>query len=394
MQRFYEIVRDINGNPAASVSFTVYLAGTSNLATLYVDNGADVPSTILSNPIVTGSDGRVAFAANDGDYDFVLTGSNFTPLYRYRVNFFDGTTATVGSQSSFSLSMPGEFSVAGSPGAAITVTKAVQNKNLFWASDPTANGVAPTFRALAAADGNTVFMDLTTVQTANGNKTWGGTQTYNAVSTFNAAVTIAGGSTLSVSGNTTLLSNLILEKTSKIQVNTAAPDFPYKSAQFVWASIGGWVSTVYTDTINQLKDTGAANLTSGYMNLDFPYDYESGSDVYLEINWSTTGTNTGVCRWGLEYSIIKAFNQGAFPASTTQFIEIASPGVVKRVVTTESTVITGTNFEPGTQVALRVFRDGAHVNDTLTDQTFLHSVCMRYKASRPGTKNRSVPFYV
>ena len=80
MQRYYDVVRDQFGNPAPGVSVTVYLTGTTTLASIYLaSSSSDSPSTTISNPIVTGSDGAVAFAANDGDYDIYYNGSSITP---------------------------------------------------------------------------------------------------------------------------------------------------------------------------------------------------------------------------------------------------------------------------------------------------------------------------
>lgn len=54
--------------------------------------------------------------------------------------------------SGVTLSMPVEFSVAGSGTSALTVTKATETANTVWAG-PTSGGAAdPTFRALVAAD--------------------------------------------------------------------------------------------------------------------------------------------------------------------------------------------------------------------------------------------------
>jgi hypothetical protein len=60
-----------------------------------------------------------------------------------------------GTVTSVSLSMPGEFSIAGSPvttSGTLTVTKANETANTVWAGPSSGGSAAPAFRALAAAD--------------------------------------------------------------------------------------------------------------------------------------------------------------------------------------------------------------------------------------------------
>lgn len=211
MQRWSRVVLDDNGRRVSGATVTVYNTGTTTLANIYsATSTSDTPTVAITNPITTGSDGLAAFAAADGDYDIVISGSNVTTENLYRVNFFDGTTATTGSQSSFALTMPAQFTVTGSPGTSISVTWDTQTANYVWAG-PTSGGAAtPTFRALVAADVNPVALDLTTNQTAAGNKTFsgnvsvGGTFGATGAATFTASASV--GTTLAVTGAATFSS--------------------------------------------------------------------------------------------------------------------------------------------------------------------------------------------
>jgi hypothetical protein len=211
MQRWSRVVLDDNGRRVSGATVTVYNTGTTTLANIYsATSTSDTPTVAITNPITTGSDGLAAFAAADGDYDIIISGSNVTTENLYRVNFFDGTTATTGSQSSFALTMPSEFTVTGSPGVTIGVTKANETANTVWAGPTTGGAAAPTFRALVAADVNPVAVDLTTNQTAAGNKTFsgnvsvGGTFGATGTATFSGAATV--GTTLGVTGAATFSS--------------------------------------------------------------------------------------------------------------------------------------------------------------------------------------------
>lgn len=158
MQRWTYEVRDDNGRPVTGASCSVYTTNTTALANIYSPAAAsDTPTAALSNPVVTGSDGLVSFAASDGDYDIVITGSNITTKNFLRVNFFDSTTAGIPGTaiSSVDLSMPAEFTVSGNPLVApgtITVSKATQTANLAYAGPVSGSAAVPTFRALVTAD--------------------------------------------------------------------------------------------------------------------------------------------------------------------------------------------------------------------------------------------------
>lgn len=170
MQRMTGIARDDNGRPVSGAQVSVYSTNTTTLANLYSPSAAsDTPTTAINNPIVTGSDGVYSFAVSDGDYDITITGSNITTQNIPRVNFFDSTTAGIPGTavSSVGLSMPAEFTVSNSPLIApgtLTVTKATETANTVWAGPTTGAAAAPTFRALVAADVNSVAVDLTTAQ--------------------------------------------------------------------------------------------------------------------------------------------------------------------------------------------------------------------------------------
>lgn len=395
MQRFYEKRTDSFGNPASGLSCTVYLTGTTTLASLYLaSDTTDTASNVISNPIVTGGDGIVKFAAADGDYDFIFQGADGSTEYRYRVNLFDSTTSTTVPVSSISFTMPAEFSVTGSPGTSIAVTKATETANTVWAG-PTSGGAAqPTFRALVAADMSTIACLLTTNQTVAGDKTFSGAAAFGSTLGVTGATTLT--STLSIGGVATLLGNLVLEKTSKVQIDSASPAYPYKSTlgidQAIITGLTPPTATAFRGS-QYLWVFSEATINSRMFTIELPYDYEAGTDIYLFVDWSPAGTNTGNCRWGFEYTAVKSFNQGFFAAPTTVYVETAGAGVQYQLETSTTAAITGTDFEPGTKISLRLFRDASHINDTLTSNSFLHAVGCRYRASRFGTKSSTPPFF-
>lgn len=402
MQRYYEVVRDGFGNLASGCSATVYLTGTATLATLYAaSDAADAATTSIANPIVTTSNGQVAFATADGDYDIVITGSNLpATLYRYRVNLLDGTTVSAAPFSQVALTMPTEFSVAGSPAGAsgtLTVSKATQVANVVWAGPASGGATAPGFRALVAADVTPVAVALTTNQTAAGNKLWTGTAEFDSTVQFDGAVT--NNSTLAQVGTSEFDGQITLDSDVDIYNNTASPAAGFgKLLCPLDISLGiggaGTICTAATILTNLRILNFADAATNGVCgNVALPESYAAGTDVAFYLAWTTNGTNTGVVRWGLEYTVITGHNTGIFPATTTIYVETAAQGTTPRLMYSTFADITGTTFLPDTVFQYRLFRDGTHGNDTCTDAGQVLHLAMNYKKTRFSIKNKVPSFY-
>lgn len=398
MQRFFEVRRDQFGNPASGVSCTVYNSGTSlgTKSALYSANSSvDTPTVGISNPVLSGSDGIISFAVADGDKDLVFVGSDGTTEYRYRVNFFDSTTSTTIPVSSITLTAPSILTVVGSPGTSIALDTATQSANTVWAGPTSGGAVQPTFRALVAADVSGVAVAKSGNQIGiAGDKTWTGAQTLSSTVSVSGAATFL--TTVAITGNLTASSNLILDKASRIKISTA---YPWKSIQAtpmesIWLNGTLPTKTIFQGTL-YLPGFSASATNELLFYFELPYDYEAATDIYPYIDWSANGTNTGNIRWGIEYSAAKAFTQAAFPAPSTVYAtgNIAADGTQYKLITSTFAAIIGTNFEPGEKIIVRMFRDGSNANDTLTDLSFFHGLGLHYQASRPGTKNKTVPFY-
>lgn len=179
------------------------------------------------------------------------------------------------------------------------------------------------------------------------------------------------------------------------------------------AALEGWRDEL--GSINAAKVTGAsqpswANFTDGIYAYEFSasamnevwlvyhinHDYKEGTNIYPHIHWSTLGTHTGITRWGIEYSYIKGHNQGAFPASTTVYLEQAASGTAKQHMITEVTdgnSISSVGIEPDGLILIRAFRDGGHDNDTCTDTAFAFYIDLHLQVSHFATPNKAPGFF-
>lgn len=88
MENHADVLRDQYGNIIGGATVTVYLTGTTSLATIYSDNGLN----FKANPFLTDAlTGRYNFYAENGAYDLVFTypGITFDPLHTQRVTLYD-----------------------------------------------------------------------------------------------------------------------------------------------------------------------------------------------------------------------------------------------------------------------------------------------------------------
>ena len=136
-------------------------------------------------------------------------------------------------------------------------------------------------------------------------------------------------------------------------------------------------------------------MTELWLVFHLNHGYAPGTKIYPHIHWATAGTDTGVVRWGIEYTIAKCYDQQAFPASSTIYLEhaaSATPYMHQISETTEPNAIVATNLEPDSLILVRVFRDGTHANDTCTNAAFGLTCDLHFQRNGVSTLNRNYPF--
>lgn len=138
-------------------------------------------------------------------------------------------------------------------------------------------------------------------------------------------------------------------------------------------------------------------LTEAHSAFHVDHDYALGTKLYLHVHWVCPTANVGTVRWGFEYTVAKGHQQQAFPITTTVYVEQTTNGTpymhyVGEV--SEANAIDGAALviEPDTVIMCRLFRDGAHVNDTLDDTVFGIFLDLHYQADRATTPNKSPSF--
>lgn len=115
-------------------------------------SGGTVATSVLPNPLATDGNGHYFFYTLPGIYSVQVYGSTIAEQ-----DYPDQGIGTVagGSVTSVGMTVPAEFSVAGSPvtgSGTLAISKVVQNPNKVWAGPTSGADALPTFRTLVAAD--------------------------------------------------------------------------------------------------------------------------------------------------------------------------------------------------------------------------------------------------
>lgn len=179
-----------------------------------------------------------------------------------------------GTVTSVGLSLPGIFSVSGSPvtgAGTLTASLVSQSANLVWAAPNGSSGV-PSFRSLVDAD----IPDNLTLGTVSGNPSFTGNVTIGDATSDTLTATARLASDLTPSTNyarnlgTVALKYLSLHA-AELQVDTLV-------AQDVMATVGGRVLVAPTTILTADLSSGATSITVKHNNLS------TGDRVYLEGN--------------------------------------------------------------------------------------------------------------
>lgn len=169
----------------------------------------------------------------------------------------------------------------------------------------------------------------------------------------------------------------------ELKVDSSSPNAPTLAA--IRGGILGWQFP--TD-----------ELTEAHSAWHIDHDYAMGTKLYLHVHWVCATTDIGTVRWGFEYSVAKGHQQQAFPTTTTVYVEQATTGTaymhyVGEVSQTDAIDGQTLGIEPDTVILCRLFRDGAHANDTLNASVFGVFLDLHYEADKATTINKAPNFF-
>lgn len=126
-----------------------------------------------------------------------------------------------------------------------------------------------------------------------------------------------------------------------------------------------------------------SQVTQSFANFDVPFEWAEGTDIYAGIHWSPgVNTSTGTVRFGLEF--VGAALNGVFGPSNTWYIESSADGTAYKHYRGLSQAMTGSMVSPNQRFLIRLFRDGAHVNDTFAGDIFIVGIDFYYQVNKFG----------
>lgn len=129
-----------------------------------------------------------------------------------------------------------------------------------------------------------------------------------------------------------------------------------------------------------------------YVNWDVPFNWAPGTDLYAAVHWSPgASTSTGTVRWGLEFTY--AAVNGTFSETSTIYIDsTVSIAEAWRNIQAVSSPFPGSMAEPNMRFLIRLFRDGASVEDTFPDNAYLVGIDFYYRVNKFGTASFTPPY--
>jgi hypothetical protein len=137
-----------------------------------------------------------------------------------------------------------------------------------------------------------------------------------------------------------------------------------------------------------------------FSNFHIPHTWKPGTMLYPHIHFTTSSNEAGVVRWGFEYTWARRHDSSGFktfPATQTISVDFTIPAnsADTHFVCEAPNLggIDGTNIEVDAMVLMRIYREGAHENDTFPDSVFGITADLHIEVDRQATPNRAPNFY-
>lgn len=142
-------------------------------------------------------------------------------------------------------------------------------------------------------------------------------------------------------------------------------------------------------------------MREAFAEFHIPHTWKPGTMMYPHVHFTILSNDSGTVRWGFEYMWARTNSSSGFftyPSSTTTiYIEQAIPANSSRVhfvcEAAQGQGLDGTNMEVDGMILARLFRDGAHPNDTFESDVFGITVDLHTEIDRYSTPFRFPPFY-
>jgi hypothetical protein len=142
-------------------------------------------------------------------------------------------------------------------------------------------------------------------------------------------------------------------------------------------------------------------MREAFAEFHIPHIWRPGTMQYPHVHFTVLSSASGTVRWGFEWLFARTQRSDAFtryPETTqTIYLEQAIPANSERVhfvvEAAEGQGIPPESLEVDGMMLVRLFRDGAHANDTFAQDVFGITVDLHTETDRYSTPFRFPPFY-
>ena len=142
----------------------------------------------------------------------------------------------------------------------------------------------------------------------------------------------------------------------------------------------------------KVKTFPVSQLAEFHMSFAIPSDVSREANLIPFVHWATSTADAGNVRWGLEYSVAQRDQE--FGASVDVGVIAPASGVIKDLNHAE--VFEADQIAPQlpeSVIAMRIYRDSSHAQDTYPGDAYLLGIGMNYLSDRAGTPRRDPDFY-
>lgn len=198
-----------------------------------------------------------------------------------------------------------------------------------------------------------------------------------------------------------LLSSVVGIDGQNIPIQAPGGDYPWThiSSPITTKDWSAASSPYYGTVIGSIQGAifRATKLQQANCDVMMGTDCVVGRKVYPFINWMPLGNTFGTVRWGIEYCVAKNHGQMVFTDPVTIYIEdyvyynSARTNMVS--VVSEANAVPGIHIEPDSVIKMRIFRDGAHKNDTYAGEAAVWAGGVKHQVARLGTRNKVPVFF-
>jgi hypothetical protein len=142
-------------------------------------------------------------------------------------------------------------------------------------------------------------------------------------------------------------------------------------------------------------------MREAFAEFHIPHTWKPGTMMYPHVHFTILSAAAGTVRWGFEYCFARTQRSNAFTryqeTTATIYLEQEIAANSERthfvVEAAQGQGIPGTDLEVDGMILCRVFRDGAHPNDTFEQDVFGITVDLHTEIDRYSTPFRFPPFY-